>query len=128
MIIKTLIMTFTVTIILTLNSLQGVAMGDRLDYKAVIRGKFNNIRLSDGIDKTEAIVIAQNYMINEADDFCKNFNILKPTVEEDPKFPDDWLVGFPAMAAFRLKTGLKWNAMYVNKKTGEVKYSGEGPS
>lgn len=128
MIIRMVILIFTVAVILTLNSLQGVVMGERPDYKAEIREKFKNVRLSDGANKEEAIIIAQNYMINEENDFCKNFNILKPTVEEDPKFPEDWIVGFPTTAAFRLKTGLEWNAMYVNKKTGEVIYSGEGPS
>lgn len=121
-------MIFTVAIILTLNSLQGVAMGEKFDYKAEIREKFKNIRLSDGVNKKEAIIIAQNYMINEGSEFCKNFNILNPTVEEDPMFPEDWIVGFPTTLKFRLKTSLKWNAMFINKKTGLVKYSGEGPS
>lgn len=122
------VLAFTTATLLTFGPLEGAAMSGRPDFDTQIKEKIKNIDFSDGVSKEEAIVIAQNYMIDEGDDFCKDYNLLKPTVEESSRFPENWLVGFPTTLKYRLKTGLQWNAMFVNKKTGLVKYSGEGPS
>lgn len=126
--IRILSILFGIIILLMINFSQGVAMEGKHDYIAKIKEQFKNINFSDGVGKEDAIIIAQNYMINEGANFYKDFNILKPIVEEDSMSSEDWIVGFPTRKEFRLKTGLQWNAMYINKKTGKVKYSGEGPS
>lgn len=115
-------------------------MGEKPDYKTVIREKLKQVDISDGVSEEEAILLAQNYMINQKEDFSRNFVLSKPKVVEvnlnDPMFrkldntiyKENWVISFPATLEFKLKTGLKWCEMFVNKKTGQVRYSGEGPS
>ena len=104
-----------------------LAMGPRVDYKQVIRDNLSQVDISDGVSKEEAMIIAQNYMLNKRSDIEKDFNIRKPWVTPTSLFPDSWVVYFPTTFSFRNSTGLKWGGMFVNKKTGELKYSGEGP-
>jgi len=105
----------------------GGAMGVNLNYKEQIKEKYKNIDLSDGVSKEEAIIIAQNYLIGEElDKIC---DIATGEVVGDMyNNPGYWHVSFSATHKVKREQGLKWASVYVNKRTGEVKYGGEGPS
>lgn len=113
---------------------KGFAMEERSDYKAEIKEKYRQINLSDGVSKEEAIIIAQNYLIDEGLD--KNYIISKPTVE-DFEFSqwNEWRIIFKAKYGESIKQanifGLLgifkwWISVNVHKKTGEIKSVG-GP-
>lgn len=91
------------------------------------REKLKEVDLSDGVSKEEAIIIAQNYVIDKiqgGEDFYKKLGISKPEFSEDPKYRNQliekWVILFP-MRYGLLKT---WNVIYVNKHTGEVTEGG----
>lgn len=105
---------------------KGMAMAE--NQYSYYREKLKEVDVSDGVSKDEAIIIAQNYVIDkiqEGKDFYKKLGISKPEFSEDHKyvdrFPEDWVILFP-MRYGLLKT---WNVIYVNKHTGEV--TGGGP-
>lgn len=102
-------------------------MGARLDYRTQIKEKVKQIDFSNGVSKEDAIVIAQNYLIEEKlDEMCV---ISKAEVIGDLyRNPEYWHVSFPTTLRVKLKQGLKWLSVYVHKTTGKVKYGGEGPS
>lgn len=113
-------------IILFVNTKAGVAMGEKLDYKSQIKEKYKNINLSDGVDQEEAIIIAQNYLIDEG---LNNILVIsKPDVENYDAKEGYWLVSFPTTIKVRWTQGLKWGSALVDKKSGKVIYRGEGPS
>lgn len=92
------------------------------------RKKLKEVKVSDGVDKEEAIIIAQNYvidMIEKGEDFLKKLGLSKAQISTDSydskSFLDDWVVLFP-MRYGLFKT---WNVFYVNKITGKV--VGGGP-
>lgn len=99
-------------------------------YKA----KLQQVNFSDGVSKEEAIVIAQNNVIDDGTDkFCV---LSRPSIE-DSRFTVDgaghplapcWEVRFNATLKMRLKSDLKWFRVLVDKKTGQIKSSGWGPS
>lgn len=100
---------------------KGMAMvGRPYDY---YREKLKEVDVSDGVSKEEAIIIAQNYvidMIEKGEDFFKKLELAKAQTSEDTsytnRFPEDWVILFP-MSYGLLKT---WNIIYVNKQTGKV--------
>lgn len=119
---------------------KGAAMGDMSNYRAQIKEKYKKVDLSDGVSKEEAIIIAQNYMVEQKEAFWRVYKLSRPKVVDvdlnDPIFrkldsaiyKENWVISFPTTLKFRWKTGLKWNTIYVNKTTGKVQYAGEGPS
>lgn len=121
-------------LILLLTTSKGVVMGESPNYKVEIKEKYKQLNLSDGVTKEEAIIIAQNYMIEERLD--KSYAILKPAVE-DFEFSqwNEWRVIFKARYIESIKQanifGLIgifkwWISVNVHKKTGEIKSVG-GP-
>jgi hypothetical protein len=100
---------------------KGMAMTGRpYDY---YREKLKEVNISDGVSKEEAIIIAQNYIIDkikEGGDFYKKLGISKPEFSDDSKYKnqlkENWVILFPMRYGF-LKT---WNVIYVNKQTGKV--------
>lgn len=95
--------------------------------------RLKTIDLSDGISKEEAIIIAQNYSIDEG---SEKFYILSRPSVKDSSFTVDgagrplapcWEVRFPTMWRVRLKQGLLWGTVLIDKQTGHVKGSGAGP-
>jgi hypothetical protein len=111
---------FLITAFFITNS-KGMAMAGRPhDY---YREKLKELNMSDGVSSEEAIIIAQNYvvdMIEKGEGFFKKLGIAKARLSEDStyikRFPQDWVILFP-MSYGLMKT---WNVMYVNKHTGEV--------
>jgi len=108
---------------------RGLAMAGRSydDY----REKLKEVDLSDGVSKDEAIIIAQNDVIDsieKGETFFKKLGISKAKIFEDPwyikKFPEDWVVSFPIRRGFSLM-GSNEYITFVNKKTGKVVHGGE---
>lgn len=105
---------------------KGIAMAERpYDY---YREQLKKVDVSEGVSKEEAIIIAQNYvidMIEKGEVFLKKLGLSKAQISEDlydnKNFPDDWVVLFP-MRYGLFKT---WDVFYVNKITGKV--IGGGP-
>ena len=98
------------------------------------RAQLRQIDFSDGVSKDEAIVIAQNHLIDGGAD--EEVLLSKPSVE-DSRFTVDgagrplapcWMVRFDATLKVRLESGLKWYSVDIDKKTGQIKVSGWGPS
>lgn len=117
-------MIFLITVFLVTNS-KGMAMAE--NPYSYYRKKLKEVNVSDGVNKEEAIIIAQNYVVDkiqEGEDFYKKLGISKPEFSEDPKyvdrFPEEWVILFP-MRFGLLKT---WDVIYVNKLTGEVTAGG----
>jgi len=101
-------------------------MGEKPDYKTEIQEKYRQLNLSDGVSKEEAIIIAQNYMIEEG--FDRRYILMKPNVEESG-FEKYWKVTFRATYAESVKKanifGLIgmfkwWISIRIDKKTGEI--------
>ncbi len=89
--------------------------------------KLKDIDTSDGVNKEEAIIIAQNYIIDkikEGEDFYKKLGISKPEFSDDPKYKnqliENWVILFP-MRYGLFKT---WYVIYINKYTGKVRTGG----
>lgn len=110
---------------------KGVTMAERIDYKTEIKEKFKQLDLSDGVDKKEAVIIAQNHAIEQGWD--KDYNISKPIVKDFKNKlyeTEEWEVTFNAtygsnvkqakgFGAVGLYKGYAW--VYVDKKTGEIR-------
>lgn len=91
------------------------------------RERLKEVNVSDGVSEEEAIIIAQNYIIDaieRGEDFPKKLGLSKAQISTDPydikNFPDDWVILFP-MRYGLFKT---WNVIYVHKLTGEVTAGG----
>lgn len=126
---KTSILFFIVVLISSLLTSKGVAMGDMPDYKAQIKEKYKKIDLADGVSKEEAIIIAQNYLLET--EWGKSCNLKSAEVfgENDPYWDkNSWHISFKLTFKERLKSGLKWTVLNVDKRTGKVTAGGEGPS
>ncbi len=120
---KTLTLSTLVIIIFFISNAKGVAMSRKLDRYAEIKEKFKQIDISDEVNKEEAIIIAQNYVIDKIEKeeiFFRKLGISNAQLSEDPsykdKFKENWVILFPMRFGF-LKT---WNVIYVNKQTGKV--------
>lgn len=118
-------MIFLITAFFVINS-KGMAMAE--NQYSYYREKLKEVNISDGVSKEEAIIIAQNYvvdMIEKGEVFLKKLGLSKVEISADPydikNFPDDWVVLFP-MRYGLFKT---WDVFYVNKMTGKV--VGGGP-
>ncbi len=100
------------------------------DYRA----KLQQVNFADGISKEEAVIIAQNNLIDDGTDkSC----VLSRFSVKDTGFTVDgagrplapcWEVRFNATLKTQLRSGLKWFSVLVDKKTGQIKVSGWGPS
>ncbi|MBU1121610.1 MAG: hypothetical protein KKF54_02795 [Candidatus Omnitrophica bacterium] len=100
-----------------------------IDYRLQIKEKFKNIDLSDGVNKEEAIIIAQNYIITSNKDKIFDLKSAKIFGENDPYWPStSWHISFNIISRDWRRRGLKWGTFHVDKKTGVTKYGGEGPS
>lgn len=109
----------------------GGAMAKSPDY---YRAQLKLVNLADGVSEDEAIIIAQNNLIDDGTDkFC----VLSRSSVRDTGFTVDgaghplapcWEVRFDATWKMRLRSGLKWFSVLVDKKTGQIKVSGWGPS
>lgn len=110
--------------------IKGNAMEKNSQFTTKIKESFQKINFNDGINKDEAVLIAQNDLISDGIEL-NNLNIKKPQVEESgfkAQIGDCWAVIFNANLNMKAKSGLKWYTMHIDKKTGEIKARGWGPS
>jgi len=105
---------------------EGETMGERPNYVTQIKAKMKQVDVSDGVSKEEAVIIAQNDMID--DDGADKVYLNKPDVKESGLVDGCWYVGFDTRFKVRVKTGLEWYGIHIDKKTGEIKGRGWGPS
>ncbi len=91
------------------------------DYKAQLKA----VDRSDGISKEEAIIIAQNYLVDQKAD--KKFAITRPRVSESKLINDCWAVSFPRTLRETLQHGPLWSVVDIDKKTGKIRSSGGWP-
>ena len=89
------------------------------------RAQLQEVNFSDGVSKEEAIVIAQNYLIDEKAD--KAFAITRPRVSESKLIDGCWAVSFPRTLRETLQHGPLWSVVDIDKKTGKIKSSGGWP-
>ena len=108
--------------------LNGLAMGNNPRKAKKIQTAYENLDLSDGVSKKEAIVIAKHFIINENEFAKNNARLNSAEVEESGLVENAWAVGFDAKLKYRLKSGLKWFTVDIDKNTGEIKVVGWGPS
>jgi hypothetical protein len=109
--------------------LKGAPMSERPDYKTQIKEKYKKIDLSDGVSKEEAIVIAQNYLIEQGRDTTCDLRSAEIFGEND-RFWDknSWHISFNTTLGERLKTGINWITIHIEKQTGRLACEGGGPS
>lgn len=109
---------------------KGLAMEKNSKFALKIKENYQQLDFSDGISKNEAIIIAQYDLIkDEGKDW--DLNIKKPRVKESglkDVIGDCWAVIFDANLKMKFKSGLKWYTIHVDKKTGEIRSRGWGPS
>jgi hypothetical protein len=113
-------------IILSTTSCASVPIKERSSQYNYYKEKLKGVDRSDGISRQEAIIIAQNYLIEEGWD--KDYIITRPTVEE-LDFGTEWEVIFKATYSESIRRanifGLVgifkwWICVHIDKKTGEV--------
>ena len=95
------------------------------------RARLKEVDLTDGVNKEEAIIIAQNYLIEQGyfwKGSQKEIAIEKPKVDDSPLIKESWVVGFPTTWRERLESGLTWLVIHIDKKTGQIKSEGWRPS
>lgn len=126
MLVKTLLFLFLFSFTIFVFSDKGGAMAERQDYVSQVKEKFKNINLSDGVSKEEAVIIAQNDMIDDGG--ADKVYLTKPKVSESGLLEDCWYVGFDVRSKVRFRNGLQWYSIHIDKKTGEIKSRGWGPS
>jgi len=102
-------------------------MGEKLNHKAEIRTKMEKIDISNGVSQKEAVIIAQNYLIEEGFDE-KDINIYKATAEDSQLFDKCWAIAFDATYKTKSESSLEWYVIHIDKKTGKIKSHGWGPS
>ena len=102
-------------------------MGKKMDYREEIKEKLRDVDIHDGINKEEAIIIAQNDIISNNIGDSK-LNIHKPKVVESQLVEGCWRVIFKARFSVKMKNWLFWYVVEVDKKSGEIKSHGWGPS
>ena len=102
-------------------------MGEKPDYKEQIKQQFKNMDSSGGITKGDAVVIAQNYIVDKGID--KNCVITRPKITDKGwSIPDGcWEISFKATANIRRKQGLEWFSVFIDKSQGTIKGSGWSP-
>lgn len=100
-----------------------------VDYKAQIKEKFKKIDLSDGVNKEEAVIIAQTHIITNSEDKIFDLKSAKVFGENDPYWPStSWHISFNIISKDWRRRGLKWATINVNKNTGVITDGGAGPS
>ena len=97
------------------------------------RAKLTQVDLSDGVSQEEAVIMAQNNLIDDGTDkFCI---LSRPSVKESHFTVDGdgrplapcWEVTFPTTWGVRLRQGLFWGEVLIDKRTGQIKGRGAGP-
>ena len=86
-----------------------------------IRGETEKMDLSGGASKSEAIIIAQNEMVEK--NFDKKWNISKPKIHFETE--DEWGIRFYPKNSFSKTAPLLNFLVVIKKKNGEITYFGQ---
>jgi hypothetical protein len=78
-----------------------------------------------GISKEEAIIIAQNNLIDTGG--AGNCYIHKPKVRDSKTYPNCWMVEFSTTFRVKIKHGLEYYVFHIDKASGEIKSFSWGP-
>lgn len=113
-------------IILLITWNKGEAMAERsLDYNSY-KEKLKEVNISDGVSEEEAIILAQNYIVN--DEELKTMCLVhKPKIDERRLSEGYWRIQFPLRWKYGVGWLRRWVIFYVNIRTGEVKEGGQTP-
>ena len=117
--------------IMLLLPLKGSTMGDNPKKTEQIKQEYAKLNLSDGVNKEEALIIAQYFIINDPSAVSSNVIISSAEVGESGLknvIGDCWVVSFDSKFRVKLQSGLKWFTVHIDKVTGKVKTWGWGPS
>jgi len=106
---------------------KGEAMGNRPSFESIIKEKMKVINISDGVSREEAIIIAQNYLIDKG--INNDCIIAKPQViEKGWSIPNGTCeIRFEANRTIKRKQGLEWFSVYVDIEKGGIEGCGWGP-
>lgn len=114
---KAILTIFILIMTIIVVPLKGVAMGKISDYESIIRNKVKKINVNDGVNKQEAILLAQKELLDS--NYKNKYDVMKPIVNYD-KGANTWGI------QFKVKKGYKgednWGVL-IKKDTGEI-YSG----
>lgn len=83
------------------------------------------INRNDGITKEEAVVIARSYLIKNG--ISEKVNINNPKVADSHLNVPSWFVKFNTRLNMKIKQGLEYYEVHVDKITGEIKVIGWWP-
>jgi len=111
-------------------SSKGLTMGEHQKKNTNFKKNFSELNISDGVNKDEAKAIAENFIKN--DNYLSTAVVI-PTAkvfESGLKdvIGDCWAVNYRAKLSIKMKTGLKWFIVHIDKSTGEIKTTGWGPA
>ena len=110
--------------VISINTNKGNAMAEKpLDY---YKEKLKEVNISDGVNKEEAIILAQNYIVND-EELKSMCNVHKPRIYEVRLSEGYWEVQFPLKWKYGIGPLRRWVVLYVDIKTGEVKGGGQTP-
>jgi len=99
-------------------------MGEKpLDY---YREKLKEVNIFDGVSKEEAIILAQNHIVDD-EELRTMCIVQKPKIDESRLSEGYWRIQFPLRWKYGIGWLRRWSILYVDIKTGEVKYAGETP-
>lgn len=125
-----LIFILIVTFMILLVPLKGSAMGDNPKKIEQIKQDYAKLNLTDGVSKEEALIIAQNFVIN--DSYASSSVVISSGKVMESGFKKTlgncWAVSFNAQLKVKRQTGLKWFTLHIDKATGEIKVKDWGPS
>lgn len=79
------------------------------------------VDLSDGVNKEEAVILAKNYIMQKG--LEKNMIVLKPKVKENSLVKECWAVYFSPSSQMRGRIPFNF-VVDVDKNTGEIKLAG----
>ena len=125
-----LIFILIVTFMMLLVPLKGSAMGDNPKKIEQIKQNYAKLNLTDGVSREEALIIAQNFVIN--DSYASSSVVISSGKVMESGFKKTlgncWAVSFNAKLKVKGQRGLKWFTLHIDKTTGEIKVKDWGPS
>lgn len=117
--------TLFLIIVFFVSNNKGMAMAENpYNY---YREKLKEVDVSDGVSKEEAIIIAQNYVIDkiqEGKSFYKKLVISKSSILKEWESEKDWAITVPISRGLALISPAEY-ILFVNKTTRQVTLGGE---
>lgn len=114
-----------IVIVILINTNKGIAMAGKSDYD-YYKEKLKGVSISDGVNKEEAIILAQNYIIDDRK-LKIMYIVQKPKIYETRLSEGYWEVQFPLRWKYGIGPLRRWGVLYVDIKTGEVEGGGQAP-